>query len=119
MGEIGFFKPRLMLVEWLKDTNNQVKRLKFYPSSEMQVYRQMRKALLKRAYSAYKNSEYVKFYKRGLTSAENRRIKKEAIEIDTYVCLQEMDLDKEFELYRRGSRKFKEEIEKKWLKNVA
>ena len=119
MGDIGFVKPRLTLVEWIKETRSQVKRLRFYPSNEMQVYRQMRRLLLKRAYNAYKNSQYVQFYQKGLGSTKSRRIRQEANEIDTFLCLQEIEMDREFDLYRRGSKKFRKEIEEKWLKNVA
>ena len=114
---IDFAKPGIVLSEWLKESKMQIKRLKNYKTKEMQVFRGMRYNLLQKAINAIKESEYVKFYGKLKTSTERRKFRKEAVDILTYLCLQEIQLDRDFELYRRGSIKYRQKVEEKWLKN--
>lgn len=119
MTELNFVKPRLVLMEWLQELKRQIKRLKYYNTTEMKVYRNMRTVLYKRAVKAIKESEYLRYYDKSFNSTKMRRIRKESIEILNFLCVQEMEMDATFDLYRRGGRKFRQEVENKWLNNVV
>ena len=119
MVELNFVKPRLVLIEWMQELKQQIQRLKYYDTVEMKVYRNMKMVLYRRAYKAVKESEYLRFYNKKLNSTKMRYIRKETIEILNFLCVQEMKMDADFELYRRGGRKYRQEVENKWLKNVV
>ena len=119
MAEINFVKPRLTLIDWMTEIKQQVQRLGYYDSNEMRVYRNMRKTLYRRACKAVKESHFLRHYNKDLNSTKMRYIRNETVEILTYLCLQEMQIDSEFELYRRGSKQYRRQVEEKWLNNVA
>ena len=80
----------------------------------------MKKYLYSLALTKYKETEYMQYYDiYNHTSNDWKKCRRESNELLEYLYFQEENLNKEFELYRRGSKSFRQEEENKWLKNVV
>ncbi len=114
MGET-FFRARLAYLTWLSSLKKQLIILKLYPNTEYRILYNMRRKLYRLGVRYYKESRYVKKWKKGASQSDNKKIKEEANEILSLLYGKEEKYDKEYERYLRGSKEYREAMEKKWL----
>lgn len=116
MGET-FFRARLSYLAWLSSLKKQLIILRLYPDIEYRVLYSMRRKLYKLGIKYYKESQYVRKYRGGreISQNDNKKIKEEANQILGLLYNKEDKYDKEYERYLRGSKEYRETMEKKWL----
>ena len=119
---MNFVSGKINFIRWMKYLKFQIKLLRFYDVEikDYMVLANMKKYLYSLALTKYKETEYMQYYDiYNHTSNDWKKCRREANELLEYLYFQEEKLNKEFELYRRGSKSFRQEEENKWLKNVV
>ena len=99
----------------MESIEKQLVLLTLYPDTEYRVLYSMRKQLLNEGIKYYKNSKFVKKFGGKKDTKLNAAIKNEANEILSILSTKEEKYDEEYERYRRGSKAYRGEVEKKWL----
>lgn len=110
-----FFRARQNYLLWMEDIKKQLALLTLFPETEYRVLYSMRKKLLEQGTRCYKNSKFIRKFVNKSDIKLNLKIKDEANEILTILSTKEREYDEEYERYRRGSKSYREKVEKKWL----